>query len=306
MPRRRTPPPLWFELLVVVTIALVLRHFTPAPAPDAIQLAWWQIFLSIVGAVWDGIQAAGQALLAFLQWSLQKLWWFATKVYNGLIDVGKGIQAGGKTLWGFFKNVYDDVLKPAWQKFWTFIQWAKDSLVRLFKPILSFLKELRDTILKFYTKWVKPILDTIELARKVLKVLETLHVEWAKKLDVELAELERRIFEPFRIVLQKVNEIINVVNRVMTADGLFQRLALVKSLVRDARFIGNLWMRNFHRDLTADEQDWLTRAPAQRSIPDAVSNMRAYVLSGSGPDQARIDEAAQDLEIRLRAVDPLA
>ena len=65
-----------------------------------------------------------------------------------------------------------------------------------------------------------------------MRILSSLGVAWARKLDAQLGAIEDKIERPFRYVLAKVNEIVNLVNRVITADGLFQRAALIRSLGR--------------------------------------------------------------------------
>jgi hypothetical protein len=135
-----------------------------------------------------------------------------------------------------FKDLWSKVLKPAWAKFNKWIDRAHDWLVTKFGPILCWLQKARKRITEFYKKYIRPWLDAIDITRKFLKLLEALHVKWAAELDRELAALEDFVTRPFLLVVGKLNEIINLVNSVIDGFGLFQRVVLIRSLVRDYEF----------------------------------------------------------------------
>jgi hypothetical protein len=81
----------------------------------------------------------------------------------------------------------------------------------------------------------------------VARILSSLGLGWARKLDAYLGQLEDKIQRPFQFLLAKINEVINVVNRIVTLDGLIQRVALIRSLARDYKFAGNIWWNTMHR-----------------------------------------------------------
>jgi predicted house-cleaning noncanonical NTP pyrophosphatase (MazG superfamily) len=236
--RPRPPAPFWFHALIALVWALAARALTPASTdPLAPSLAFWGIFLAIGELIWQGIHTVGDATVAALVFTVRQLWQFATTIYDGARHVADAIRIGLYKAWDFTKGLYEDILKPAWQKFWSLVDRVRGALEHALAPVIKFLRQIRDDIIGFYTKWVRPIIDTIETTRKILRVLAALHLDFARKLDVKLGELEELIDRPFRILLEKVNEILNLVNRVVTANGLFQRLALVRSIERDMVFI---------------------------------------------------------------------
>lgn len=262
MHRAGPRPPLWYQVLAALAGAAVAYWLWshPAPAPhDSIrqapelQYAFFGWFVVVVQAIWTGVQAAAHVTLAVLSWSVQVLWTFARAVGNLAREIGSEAIKAFRASWKFFRAVYDEVLKPAWLKFWKFIDWARRSLEDLFKPVFKFLRFIRKELLKFYEKWVRPALDTIELARHVLKVFKKLGVEWAGKLDAKLAGVEDWIQDRFQYIYGKVNEVINMVNRVVTADGLFQRLALVRSITRDFAYIQDEWAKLVKKPKTEEE-----------------------------------------------------
>jgi hypothetical protein len=118
-----------------------------------------------------------------------------------------------------------------------FMKWAGDKLRKLeqylkdkFGPILHYLKVLKDHINDIYKRFVRPIIDTIEFIRQLNRVLNVFHIHVFDKLDTTLQQIERRLEEPFQWVLQHITELENWVDRIVTLDGLFQRITLLRSL----------------------------------------------------------------------------
>lgn len=261
----------------MLVLGLVLRALLPAGTPDTqpVQLAIFGWLSVVAAAIITGLKAAGEATLFFLYQAVKGLWATGGLLHDGLVEVGRGFMKLGKNAWSFFRALYDHVLKPGWTKFWGWIDRAKTWLETFFKPVFEFLRNLREEILKFYDHWVRPIIDTIEAVRRILSVFKALGFEWASKLDQELARIEDKINEPFLFALRKINEVINVIDRIVTADGLFQRLALIKSIERDLAFINQSWNRAGLRDIS----------------PEDVASRRAKKYGG-------VDPALPGLELR--------
>ncbi|HEY3042608.1 MAG TPA: hypothetical protein VGJ39_01190, partial [Vicinamibacterales bacterium] len=213
--RRYSPPP-WraFALVVVLAVAVNVATGAYAQLAPPISLAFWGFIIALAGWIWNGVKAAGEVTLHVLAVSVNLLWGFAREIFNGLRDFGRDLLTGFRESWRFLRTLYEDVLKPAWVKFWKFIDWAKDSLDRVFRPVFKVLFRIRAELLKFYDKWIRPILDTIDVARKVLRVFSSLGLDWAKKLDQKLGQIEEKIDAPFRLLLREINRIINLVNTV--------------------------------------------------------------------------------------------
>ena len=208
--------PWWFELAIVVAIAALARELAPprgelGEAPPA--LAFWFVVGLIANAIWKGLEVAGRVTLEVLKWSVLQLWTFAKQTYNGLLNVGKDLIKGARRAWDFFESTYEHVLKPAWSKFYEWYRRARQWLEDVFGPVFKFLQALRSEILKFYDKWVRPILDSIDIARRTLRVFAGFGWEWALRLDGWLAKLQERIDWPFRFIIAKINEVITIVNR---------------------------------------------------------------------------------------------
>lgn len=297
--RRRPPAPFWFQVLVGLACALLARAWTPAPSdPLAPALAFWGIFVEIASLVWEGIHTVADATVTALVFAVKLIWQSLDAVYAGARHVADAIRVGLYKAWDFTKGLYEDILKPAWQKFWSLVDRVRGALEHALAPVIKFLRQVRDEIIGFYTKWVRPILDTIETTRKILRVLSALHLDFARKLDAKLGELEELIDRPFRIVLAKVNEILNVVNRVVTADGLFQRLALVRSITRDFKVIGDEYARWHKEPITQLALDDLHKRKVDHDDPRVAGEQLGALYRG---EDSHVAALARELAPEWRA-----
>lgn len=174
-------------------------------------------------------------------------------------------------------------------------------LDKIFGPIIDFLDKVRVHLKKFYDKVLRPILDTIEFVRGVLRLLSAFGFEWSKKLDAKLAELEGYVLEPYLFLVGKLNEISNWINRIVTLDGLLQRVTLLNSLVRDVSYTNNLWWNSQTRQLTPAERAAMYAAPAKASTSEAITELRRHFLRGDADISPLINEVVADIRIELRS-----
>jgi hypothetical protein len=86
----------------------------------------------------------------------------------------------------------------------------------------------------------------------------------------------------------------------VTADGLFQRLALVRSIERDVRYVRNALANAFSRPVTDAERRAALEGLDYKSTEQLIEETRVYLQTGAGPRAALIEELSQDLALRLR------
>lgn len=298
MPRRRAP--FWFQLLLTVAAAVVLRVALPPEAPDAPMHAFIGLLILVGSLIWKGVEAAGKVTLAVLRWIVVNLSLAVVKMGNVLADTGHRLVLAFRRVWDFTKTIYSEVLKPAWVKFWGWFDKFRTWMDETIGPVLSWLKELRDNILGFYKVWVQPWLDLIDITRKGLRVLAAMGIEWARALDARLGKIEAAIEKPFRYVLAKLNEVIGIVNRVVTLDGLLQRLVLVRSLERDYVYAWRAAMNPWRRLLSSDESKRMRAALTVKGRAKVTSDFVAVLSGRGGDDAAAVKEWAAQLRIYLR------
>jgi hypothetical protein len=225
----------WAALVCLVALD-VARPVVTVP----IHAAWIGLVISLIvsGLSYIGSHALS---LAYILWNVVKL--FSQAIAGFAIDVAKFF---GK-VWDFSKLLYRDVLRPfvswAWRELQRVHRWLQDT----FGPVLRFLEKVRATIFDLYTKYVRPVFDVIDAIRATLRALAALHVPFARRLEAWLADLEDRLLAPIRFVMQKVNEIIYWVNRIIDLNGFFQRVTLIESMWK---YVGDSWAVLLHHQPT--------------------------------------------------------
>lgn len=302
---RRSPfgrAPFWFVVLVAAVCAVVLRTVVPASHASGgaggdvyhPALAWWTIIVSIVEAIWKGVEVAGRVTLAVLQYSVNLLWGFARNIAQAAGEVAGYVWKGLKDTWELLRGTYENVLKPAWRFFWNWVDRVEQWLSRTFGPLLRYLRRVRDWVLALYANVVRPVLDIIDVTRRGLRVLGALGLEWARALDRRLADLEEAIERPFRLVLEKLNEVIDVIDRVITLDGLVQRRAFIATLARDVKYAVNQLGWGLHNPLSAADRDALAGTLGTAGLAVVAHDLHAYLRAGAGADADALNAAAAE------------
>lgn len=228
------------------------------------------------------------------------LWHVAVFVGKALWDVAVQIARVFKALYGFLGKFWNSILKPlvkwVWQTYQRLRKWLEDTL----GPVLKFLYTVRCELLKFYDKWLRPVLETITVIRRTLQLLAALRIEWARDLDRKLADLEDRLLAPVQFLLRKVNQVIDVVNRVVTLDGLLQRVVLLQSIARDIVGVANTWHQAFSRPVTAGEREAALAQNPHKTGAQLAREFVAYLETGQGPHAASIAEWGAEFDRRMR------
>jgi len=309
MRARRSPPPLGFSCCVAVALAVVVRlvlHVSPAlTATDGhappVLFAFWSFIIPIITWVWNAIQGAGTLTLEVLAWAVKVLQAGAATLANAVKDGANALRLGFVKAWDFLGSLYDEVLKPAWQKFWNWFDRLRRWLNDTFGPVLQWLRDLRATLLDFWKTYIRPWLDLIDVTRKLLRTLASLGLTWARALDQRLGAIEDAIEAPFRFVLGKLNEIINIVNNVITLDGLIQRVALMRSLARDYEYAWRAITAPYVVPGAGLAPGSIGSATTVKTVDQIADDVRAYLTDEGGALAGIVDEAAAQARIYLRS-----
>jgi hypothetical protein len=255
----------------------------------AIFSAIWagiQLIAEALGIVGGAIAASLEAVVAYLVTAVA---WLAGALATFLASAG----AVFAKIWDGLKIVWSDVLKPTlvWMdKAFTRVQvWLKDT----FGPVFKWLQRVRDELNAVYNKFVKPVVDTIEFLRQLNRVLVTFHITFLQKLDTTLEQIEQRIEEPILWLNRKLSEVQNAVNFIVTADGFFQRLTLIKSMshyVPD--WVNGFW--NSHIDKGALSAALSAPVAEQPRVDVSIysAELGNYFANGAGAYAALSDAAA--------------
>lgn len=199
---------------------------------------------------------------------VQGLAWFGGKMMSVLAAVKRFIQ---RTFGPLF-----DMLKKLVQRIGRILD-------KIFGPIIEFLEDVKKHVWKFYNDFVKPVLDIIEFIRLPLRILSAFGVEWAKRLDATLANLEDWITEQFTFVMGKLNQAINFLNMVVDVNGLLKRFTLMNSLLRDIHIQSAMWWRWRMKDESPAERARRNRRLGERTIEDVPRDTELAIVTGDGP-----------------------
>lgn len=305
--------PVWVRILCTVILLLTVRAVAEslagggsATAEDGTpRLAFWQFIAVAVSWVWRGIEVITAATVQALQISVTLLWGSIRVIWNGIRDVGSTLARGLRAGWDLLRLTYENVLKPAWQKFWTWFDRARKWLEDILRPVFRWLNRVRAWLLELYDKWLRPVLDVIALIRRGLRVLAALGLEWARELDRVLADVERRIDGAFRQVLSKINEVVNIVNRVVTADGLFQRVALLRSIERDFSILRAQFWEKQSRELEDWERRRLKLPEITKTPEEHATEFERLIVFDDGRRKDFVEEVITDFRRLLNQRSPL-
>lgn len=261
------------------------------------------LFAFIVTALQAVAQALGVAaaavatsVAAAVVWLANMFGWLALRVVN----IMKSTGAIFSKVWEWGRRLWFDVLRPALGAVYDFTLRVYRWLDRVLAPVFKVLNRIRDTLLKIYAQYVRPILEGIEIARAVLRILSRLGLDWAAALDRKLELVQSTITRNFLRVLREVNKAIDVLNRVVTFDGLIQRFALIRSIERDLRFVSRSILNWRARTLTPEDYDRVRSTANARTLEDARTDAAEGLLTHGGRWGPLITEAQAQWRIYLR------
>lgn len=239
---------------VVLALLVWLDRHALAGAQRAEMFGWLVDAFIWIWRAYTAVEAFIEAhLVAVVTWLWDAVRWLSSHVADFLASTG-GMFA---RVWESAKQFYESVLRPALVWLYDFYTKVRDWLAKVFKPVFEFLRDVRDVIKDIYKRFISPILTIIDVTRAGLRVLGDLGVEWARKLDAKLGEIEGIIQRNFVMVLGRVNQVIDILDSVVNVDRLFQRLPFIRTLDRDAGY----WLRLF----------WNKQIVARKPGPDGTT-----------------------------------
>lgn len=290
-------PPRWFVVcLVLAYVALGFAMCTAEPEPSS------QAFLFLLGNwLWTGLSflfrlfgGGLDKIIQALEWTRNRLWDLQQGATWGFFLAGKIF----KDVVSVFRTLWTGILRPAFDGVWSFVRGVSTRLDRWLSPVVKLIRRIREEVLAVYEKFVRPVLDGIDVARRVLRMFAELGADWARELERKLAEIQERIEEPFRIVLGKLNEALGWINRIVTLDGLLQRLTLFRSLFAYRRELSNFTVNTGFRASTPQEEARLRTPGVPIPVERHVTELRQALAGAPIPLTAKAAEFSADV-IRL-------
>jgi len=224
------------------------------------------------------------------------------RAFNALrrafVELGRTLQAA---IWEVGKRIaravraFAALLRQALPKW---LQWAYHKILKLeawlkqkFAPLVNFLRRVRDELNALYKKFVRPIIDTIEFIRQLNRVLEFFHIHVLQSLDRVLAEIESRIDQAVLWLYSRLTIVENWIDKIITLDGLFQRLTLLRSLERDVLYQWRILTNARRTDYDSDGDPGVHDHRKVKSVARVQGDIHDYLETGGGEDAPLIQES---------------
>lgn len=211
------------------------------------------------------------------------------KLTHDLIKTGDMLKRFAWTIayaLGTLLQALHDIWVGFLDQLWTLLKKIAHALVRLltdvFPRLLRWLSILQHRLDELYAKYVRPILNYLQIVRKYLGILAALHVPFARKLDQWIVRIEGQIIAPYLRVRQWLGAMGNYWNVLLTAGGIIQRAMLLNSMFAWGADWINLWWVMQSGQVAGRPAP----APIQSAGPDPLpvvqADMAVFVASGGG------------------------
>lgn len=189
--------------------------------------------------------------------------------FGELKDLVKKVAAQVQTL---FQGILHDIV--------TLLKWV---WLKGIPDLIRAMQLLRKWLDMIYQKYLRPILNYIQIIRRYLAILRIFHVKWAAKLDTELGKIEARILQPYLWVLRALNAYGGWINTVVTVYGTIQRAIFIRTMFAyQADWINMFWQ--FQTPASLPTTTPATTTPATPpTITQVEADFGAFTTADSGP-----------------------
>lgn len=249
-----------------------------------------------LSSVWSGFVGTLDGVLAALIAALQSA---LTAVGNAL----KAAYAVLSRLAGFMLNMLQTLLRAVVAGIMGALNDIRDVLKGVYndvlKPIAGVLGSLRQRLLDAYQRFIRPMLIWIQDVRRILSILALFHVPFAQKLDAKLADLERRITQPFLYLLSYTNAIANWINLISTSTYLLQQPIWLWSLNAYMGQTLNMQLNAMTVPIGAADLAAANNQNSQPSIPQSEAAGLMFLEAGAGPYATIAAQSTADLDAML-------
>lgn len=197
------------------------------------------IVTSIVSALFGGLFGGGdtakvaaslESLRTAVSQTVDKLYRFSWTIAYAL---GKLLSAL-HTIWTTFLDALWSLVKNIVQAVWKLMS-------EVLPKIVQTIRQLRTLLDEIYRKYIRPVMNWIQIARRYLAILKAFHVPFADKLDAFLVKIQGKIIGPYLYVLRQLNGVGNWVNLIVTTQATIQRPVFLRTAWANKGALTNLW-----------------------------------------------------------------
>lgn len=260
------------------------------------------------GGILDGIVGVLSSIFGFFKGLSKAVKQAIFALTLQLVNLGKGTAFVFRQVAHIFKDAGNFFVTAFRQVLPTLLTHIHDWAVLLAKklaswlgPIVRWIQKKRKWLLDLWKKHVQPVLDAVDIVRRVLRVAGKLHIPGATSIDQKIANVENKITAVFHDVIGKINEVLNWVNRVVTVDGILQEVILFSSLNFYRADVVNFGVNSITRPLTDDEAAAYSIVPQAADVKTHVNDMMAFSNGSESWVRERATQWAADVRALVDA-----
>ena len=286
--------------LVVYGAWALLAWLDAAPRAPATHAGVFGFVVIGLQAIWAALSTVNAAITTALEWVVHWLVGMVTWIAGALKDITRASGVIFSRVWDVFDSIWQRILRPFLVWLDNIIVKVRDWLKRVFGPVFEWLNAARHFITDLYDRFVRPVLDLLDWIHQLRTLLDALHIHLLDGLDDFLQSVERKLDAIFGWIYSKLALLGYWVDVIITADGFFQRYTLLRS---EARYIRQRWqlLVNARNRVVSTDTSGSQFGKTPRTFADVSRGIRDYLATGSGSEQALIDEQRAIFQQYLRA-----
>ena len=235
------------------------------------------------------------AIVTGLEWLFGQIVDIATTIASVLVLVWNAISPIFSHVWGALKGVWSSVLRPFFGKVEKWFTQLRAWWDRWAKPVTNLLQKIIKYERLIYDATIGPILATISTLQKLLVLLHLDRTKIGAKLAKALGTAYNDLNGIWQLLTQKLNEVINAIQRViLNVDGLLRVDLMVKSVYQSFKSRWSVWGYKTLRQLSPQGRELLE---AFRLQPTIAEHRQAFISTTSGAGGPWDDAIAHGREI---------
>lgn len=188
--------------------------------------------LAFLNYLFELIVYVGNFLWQALLFVVQGIELIANFIWTALVTVAQAFLSFFKAVAGIFRALWDGFFKRIFSAFFRAVAAAHRWLEARLQPLIDFLKRVRAIYDRFFNQYIKPLFNVIQKIRQVLKILEFLHISFAKQLDAALAKIEGKVAQAVLTIRGVLNDLIGIAQTLADPLLLIRRPVAVMSARR--------------------------------------------------------------------------
>jgi len=242
------------------------------------------------GGIIDSLVGIINAIIAALVFLFNLLVAVFQFLYAALVAIAQALVTGIKLIARGFAHVISDIVHGRFLHLFQDYLDLKAKLTAWLAPVLRILHRIKAIFDKFVLAPLMRYINLIQQMRKFLVVFRILGFKWAKKLDAQLADMERRVVQNVLVLESWINFAISAVSLIVDQSLIMRKNFLLASLLSFLGAVKRVVFFGANRTPSSDEtkqsqQDKAALSPTTHLIQSGFGSTAVYY-----PTVARMNE----------------